>query len=1024
MKLKLPRFLFTLVPLMSLGVAAQEYVHLDVTSGYNHDVVANGSATSMASTTIEVDNDSYAFLSTDFLSPGGNSYASALPATGLINSAATTGLSYQMAPFDENNTMRIPTTATSLTAVFSNQVMASQVFLLATSGSGSAQITVTVNFTDDTSQTATGVAIPDWYNGTSQPTAASGFGRVNRNTDGIDTPSGNPRLYQLTVNIDEANQGKLIESIEVTKTSTAAGVVNVMGFSANAIPTCPAPLGITATSTADSGTVSWSDAPVIPTGGYDYYMSTSPDAPTAETVVTNVANTVNEVAFSDLLTGTTYYVWIRSNCGTEEGNWVMTSFTTGQMSVTYTEGDGNTTYISSSGVSPTSTTTCPTTISVDVPAGYQVASVDVAYSMTAAGGAWRSEQRSLLYCTTTAMGETAVTSGPALNSAGTATYNRTGLGIADGATGTVEFELRAWRTWNDSGCNTIYNKVDNNTFVVTITYEPFVCELEAPEADDQIACGGIGFTVSDFVVTGAGNVEFYFYDTIDAPEPLDPETLVEESGTYYVSQYIGDCESDRTAFEVTLNSVAAPTADGEQEVCPGSLISSLSAQADEGGVLLWFTSQDAPAPVGTNTELEEGASYWVAQQISGCRSPRVEVVVSFSDVPLPVAEDQEVCEGATVADLYADALEGAELHWYATSDAEFALGQNTALVEGSYFVSQTPEDCGESDRVEVVVSFTEIPVPTAPVNQSLCEGATVGDLMATGVEGASLNWYATADAPTPLANETAVEAGSYFVSLVLEGCGESDRVEVVVDFNEIAAPATETNQYFCGSVTVDELFAEGMEGATVQWYESEEATEPIAAGTTLEPGTYFARQVVAAGCVSAANDTHVFVNAIPDAPTGDDYQEFEAGATLESLDFTVAENATVTYYVMNGSEELVEVEAGTELMDDTVYYVTQTVEGCESEPLAIEAAEILGVATFESAGLKVFPNPVESILTVTGNVTISQLTVTNLLGQKVMEVNVNGTNAELNVSSLPQGTYVLQVTGDTGASYTTKIIRK
>ncbi|MFL9836372.1 T9SS type A sorting domain-containing protein [Flavobacterium sp. ST-75] len=1022
MKLKLPRFLFTLVPLMSLGVAAQEYVHLDVTTGYNHDVVANGAATAMASTTIEVDNDSYAFLSTDFLSPGGDSYASALPATGLINSAATTGLSYQMAPFDENNTMRIPDAATSLTAVFSNQVMASQVFLLATSGSGNATVTITVNFADDTSQSATGVAIPDWYSGTSQPTAASGFGRVNRNTDGIDTPFGNPRLYQLTVNIDEANQGKLIESIEVTKTSTVQGVVNVMGFSANQLPSCPSPTGLTSTTTEDSGTVSWSAAPVVPTGGYDYYMSASSDAPTAETDVTNVANTVNEVTFSELEIGTTYYFWIRSNCGTEEGDWEMTTFTTGQMSTTYTGGDGSTSL--NTNTSATSTSPCPTVLTVSVPEGFQIASVDVAYQMTSQNSAYMSEQRSLLFCNTTNMGESAVTPGPSGNM-GTATYNRTGLNIADGATGDVEFELRAWRTWgSNEECGVYYTTVDDGTFIITITYEPFVCELTAPEADDQIACGGIGFTVSDLVVEGSGNVDFYFYDTIDAPEPLDPETLVEESGTYYVSQYIGDCESDRTAFEVTVNSVPAPTADGEQEVCPGSLISALSAQADEGGVLLWFTSQDAPAPVGTNTELEEGASYWVTQQISGCRGPRVEVVVSFTDVPLPVAENQEVCEGATVADLYADALEGAELHWYATADAEFALSENTALVEGSYFVSQTPEDCGESDRVEITVSFTEIPVPTAPENQSLCEGATVGDLMATGIEDAALNWYATADAPTPLDDETVVEAGSYFVSLVLEGCGESERVEVNVDFNEIAAPATETNQYFCGSVTVDELYADGMAGATIQWYESQEATEPIAAGTELEPGTYFVRQVVAAGCVSAANDTHVFVNAIPDAPTGDDYQEFESGATLESLDFTVAENATVTYYVMNESDELVEVEAGAELMDDTVYYVTQTVEGCESEPLAIEAAELLGVATFESAGLKVFPNPVESILTVTGNVTISQLTVTNLLGQKVMEVNVNGTNAELNVSSLPQGTYVLQVTGDTGASYTTKIIRK
>lgn len=1021
MKLKLPRFLCALIPLMSLSVAAQEYVHLTVTSGYNADVVANGTGNASASTSIQVDNDSFAFLSTDFLSPDNDSYSSALPAAGLVNSAATAGLSFQFAPFSGNNSMRIPTTATSGTAVFSNQVMASKIYLLGTSGSGASTITVVVNFADDTSQTITGLTLPDWYNSTLQPVAVSGFGRVNINTNDIETPFGNPRLYQVTVNIDAANQGKLIESIEVTKTSAAEGVVNIMAFTADAIPTCPAPVNLVTTSTPDSGTVSWSPAPVVPSGGYDYYMSETNTPPTETSDITNIANTINEVTFEDLTTGTTYYVWVRSNCGTDDvGNWVMTTVTPGQLSVTYTGGDGSTSL--NTNTSATSTSPCPTNLSVDVPEGFQIASVDVAYNMTSQNNAFMSEQRSLLYCVTTGLGESAVTAGPTGNE-GTATYSRTGLNIADGATGTVQFQLRAWRTWgSNEDCGVFYTTVDDGTFVITITYEPFVCDLEAPEADDQIACGGIGFTVSDLVVDGTGNVEFNWYATEDAAEPLDPETLIEEDGTYYVSQYIGTCESDRTAVEVTVNSVNPPTADAEQEVCPGSLIADLTAEAEAGGVLLWFTSADAPNPVGTNTPLTEG-SYFVAQQMTGCRSPRVEVEVVFTDVPLPTVEDQEVCPGATIADLVAEGEEGATIHWYATADSPFVLNGTTILQEGTYFVAQSPENCGDSDRVEVQITFTDIPLPTASENQSLCEGATVGDLMALGEEGATLQWYATGDAPTPLNEETLVEPGSYFVSQTLEGCGESERIEVTVDFNEIAAPATETNQYFCGSVTTDELFAEGQANAQIQWYATADAEEPIAEGTEIEPGTYFVRQVIA-GCISAANDTHVFINPIPDAPTGDENQTFAQGSVVEQIEVTVAENATVHYYVMNEEDELVAVEPGDEIMDDTVYYVTQTIEGCESEPIEVEAAVSLGVNDFTAAGLQVYPNPVERVLTITSKELVSQVTITNLLGQKVIEAAVSGNTAEINVSSLPQGTYILQVYGESGKAYSTKIIRK
>jgi hypothetical protein len=90
--------------------------------------------------------------------------------------------------------------------------------------------------------------------------------------------------------------------------------------------------------------------------------------------------------------------------------------------------------------------------------------------MTAHGGAFMSEQRSFIYSPTLGMGETALTAG-AGSTAGTMNYSRS-MNFANGAIGTVEFALRAWRTWGGSDCNTDYNYVVNDTWVITPTFEP------------------------------------------------------------------------------------------------------------------------------------------------------------------------------------------------------------------------------------------------------------------------------------------------------------------------------------------------------------------------------------------------------------------------------------------------------------------------------------------------------------------------------------------------------------------------
>ncbi len=92
---------------------------------------------------------------------------------------------------------------------------------------------------------------------------------------------------------------------------------------------CPSPSAPTSSSvTSTSATISWTASSPAPGVGYDYYLSTSNTSPTSGTTPT----VAGLVGVSDGLTGltpaTTYYWWVRSDCGPNQSNWVAGSFAT------------------------------------------------------------------------------------------------------------------------------------------------------------------------------------------------------------------------------------------------------------------------------------------------------------------------------------------------------------------------------------------------------------------------------------------------------------------------------------------------------------------------------------------------------------------------------------------------------------------------------------------------------------------------------------------------------------------------
>lgn len=228
--------------LLSLGVvlalaqlSAQTYQVLTVT-GFNADVIANGVGPSLNSTTMSLDKDTdnFAYMSKDFkVNSSATALTYGLPENGLITSAVTTttGLTYQLASYSGNNSLRLPNANDTGTLTLATPTAANNLYVLAVSGSGASTGDITVNFSDGTNQAFASTNFQDWYGGTSA--AIQGIGRINRASNALDAAGGtNPRIYQIPLSISTANQSKLITSVTVKKTSTAATVINVFGVSA------------------------------------------------------------------------------------------------------------------------------------------------------------------------------------------------------------------------------------------------------------------------------------------------------------------------------------------------------------------------------------------------------------------------------------------------------------------------------------------------------------------------------------------------------------------------------------------------------------------------------------------------------------------------------------------------------------------------------------------------------------------------------------------------------------------------
>ena len=504
--------------------------------------------------------------------------------------------------------------------------------------------------------------------------------------------------------------------------------------------------------------------------------------------------------------------------------------------------------------------------------------------------------------------------------------------------------------------------------------------------------------------------------------------------TYYVEAVNGSCTSVRTSVVATVNASPTISSTTPASICSGDSFN-IAALASS-GTINWYN-----LPTG-GTLLATGSNYslsslstttiFYAQAIDGsCSSVRTPVEVTVTNRPTNTSSTPASRCGNGSVTLSATFSSGT-VNWYNAPVGGTLVGTGSNFTTPSlsattsYFAEATNGVCTSLVRTSVTATINEIPVITSTTPASRCGDGSV-TLQATASIG-TINWY---NAPTggtlvatggsfttPILGTTTI----YYVEVVNGGCN-SARTAVNATVFAVATITSTTPASRCDAGTLT-LNATSNVG-TLNWFNVPSGGTLLGTGTSfttpsISTSTTYYVEATNGSCTSSR--VAVTASIIPTAaPTGFANQTFCAGETVGLISVT---GSSVIWYDAPSGGNI--IPNGTALVSGTTYYASQTISSCESPTrlaVTMTLGGCLGNEEFVANVIKLYPNPVIDVVTISSTEIMTNLEVINMLGQIVFSKSINENETTIDMSRYSSGSYIVRVSVEEKTK-TFKVIKK
>ncbi|MCD0473247.1 T9SS type B sorting domain-containing protein [Flavobacterium sp. EDS] len=190
-------------------------------------------------------------------------------------------------------------------------------------------------------------------------------------------------------------------------------------------------------------------------------------------------------------------------------------------------------------------------------------------------------------------------------------------------------------TWTNNATSTLLNpgeyslKIKNSkgciSEAIKATIIPFVNSIPTPEnLNPTIFCIQENATLNNIQITG-NNIKWY--DAVTNGNIL-PNTTLLQNDTYYATQTINGCESERLAVNVKIQDTQPPILNGNQSFC-AQQNATISDIKINGQNIKWYDSFTTGTDLSESTPLENGIIYYASQTINGCESERSSITINI-----------------------------------------------------------------------------------------------------------------------------------------------------------------------------------------------------------------------------------------------------------------------------------------------------------------------------------------------------------------------------------------------------------
>lgn len=322
-------------------------------------------------------------------------------------------------------------------------------------------------------------------------------------------------------------------------------------------------------------------------------------------------------------------------------------------------------------------------------------------------------------------------------------------------------------TYNDGNGNTA---TQNQNVIVTSPALP-TSNLA------QIFCATNQPKISDIQITGQ-NIKWY-----DGANTILPLTTPLVNGqTYYASQTINGCESNKIAIQVTVNNTSKPTGNAIQDFC-ASANPTLASLVVNGTSLIFYNAAGNILPI--TTPLVHGQTYFVTQTLNGCESEKLAIAVTLSTNNVPAHDVTDTFCNSTTANTMTVNLHSYEddiitnpnnyIFTYTDNTGNIITNPSAYVLNIGTTIIHVKVATADGCFIVVRLNITLNPKPQIKLPDSLefCNGKTV--TLDAGSGFASYLWNTGATTQTI----TVSTPGIYSVKVTNNfGCEDIDTIEV------------------------------------------------------------------------------------------------------------------------------------------------------------------------------------------------------------------------------------------------------